>query len=737
MALFKILRGPSSGLKDLPINDGWCYYTPDTGLFYIDYNGTRIPLNAKDAQTLSGASLAQTLNSEGLDKEILSAAAVDEIKNNLELLIAEKQEHITGTEGQVVVIGANGRPTAVDIVANNIEYDNSVSGLLSTSVQNAIDELATISVQPDWNQNDETAADYVKNRTHYEESSYTDYVLNMDGPEIVGFSMPEVGGTITVKINGIESAETVKTGTSGPLGNYTYIGNNDFDSLRAGGTGWCVVATSGATFGFANPDTTMSIGTSVIHKIDEKYLPDTLLPFKPAGKSYLTFSSLSSFTLEVKDSTKHWNGTLEYFAPDKTWTVWDGTTILSAVSDDGEYVLYLRGTGNTVITGNNPNYRWILTGSNVKCIGNIETLLDYATVESGEHPTMANYCYFHMFQSCTSLIQAPELPATTLVAYCYSYMFYNCTALTKAPDLPATTLAIQCYDSMFQNCTSLIQAPALPATTLANYCYFHMFYNCTGLTQAPALPATTMADYCYSYMFYGCTGLTQAPALPATTLANYCYSYMLSDCTSLTQAPALPATMLADSCYCDMFWNCTSLIQVPALPATTLATDCYSHMFCGCTSLKLSSTKTGEYTQEYRIPSSGDGVTAINALRDMFASTGGTFTGPLSINTIYYLSSDNMIVRETEVATLNGYVGSMIDAADSGEVYVQDTEPADAQDGAIWIDTSVNPEIYVGLPEVTAADNGKVLMVLGGQWQVTEMPEIEFDIDNEGNLFIS
>ena len=99
MALFKILRGPSSGLDKLAINDGWCYYTPDTGLFYIDYNGTRVPLNAKDAQTLSGASLVQTLNSEGLNKEILSAAAVDEIKNNLELLIAAKQELITGTEG--------------------------------------------------------------------------------------------------------------------------------------------------------------------------------------------------------------------------------------------------------------------------------------------------------------------------------------------------------------------------------------------------------------------------------------------------------------------------------------------------------------------------------------------------------------------------------------------------------------------------------------------------------------
>ena len=192
MALFKILRGPSSGLDKLAINDGWCYYTPDTGLFHIDYNGTRVPLNAKDAQTLSGASLVQTLNREGLDKEILSAAAVDEIKENLELLIFAKQEHITGTEGQVVVIGANGSPTAVDaslstsggiietnagaliklwygtmaeyeaietkdyntiyilsddnngeIVANEVVYDNGVSGLLATNVQAALDEIAT------------------------------------------------------------------------------------------------------------------------------------------------------------------------------------------------------------------------------------------------------------------------------------------------------------------------------------------------------------------------------------------------------------------------------------------------------------------------------------------------------------------------------------------------------------------------------------------------------------------
>ena len=357
--------------------------------------------------------------------------------------------------------------------------------------------------------------------------------------------------------------------------------------------------------------------------------------FKPEGKSYLTFSSLSSFTLAVGDATKHWDGTLEYFASDRTWTAWDGTTTLSAVADDGEYVLYLRGTGNTVITGDNSNYRWVLTGSNIACIGNVENLLDYETVESGGHPTMAPSCYYSMFCGCTSLTQAPTLPATTLATYCYSHMFEGCTSLTQAPTLPATTLAESCYYDMFDGCTSLTQAPTLPATTLATYCYSYMFEGCTSLTQAPTLPAMTLAPSCYYSMFDGCTSLTQAPALPATTLAESCYSYMFCGCTSLTQAPALPATTLAEGCYNGMFW--------------------------GCTALKLSSTQTDEYTQEYRIPSSGTGTTATDALTNMFASTGGTFTGTPEINTTYYLSSDNMIVRDTEIATLNGYVGSMID----------------------------------------------------------------------------
>ena len=442
-------------------------------------------------------------------------------------------------------------------------------------------------------------------------------------------------------------------------------------------------------------------------------------PFKPAGKSYLTFSSPNSFTLAVKKATKKWNGTIEYFASDKTWTTWDGTTTLSAVADDSEYLLYLRGTGNRIITGGNTAGIWVISGANIKCIGNIDNLLDYTTVESGNHPTMANNCYGNMFKGCTSLISAPELPATTLSKSCYSYMFDGCTALTQAPALPATTLADYCYNSMFYGCTSLISAPELPATTLANNCYNTMFRGCTALTQAPALPATTLADYCYSSMFKGCTSLISAPELPATTLSNGCYSFMFDGCTSLisapelpattlaiycyssmfygctalTQAPALPATTLASDCYGSMFDGCTALTQAPALPATTLSKSCYSFMFRGCTSLKLSSAKTGEYTQAYRIPTTGTGTTASGALTNMFAFTGGTFAGTPAINTTYYLSSNNMIVRDTEIATLNSYVGSMIDAAigdyaDTAEYIIPSSTEGSTKKFKITVDDS-------------------------------------------------
>ena len=93
-----------------------------------------------------------------------------------------------------------------------------------------------------------------------------------------------------------------------------------------------------------------------------------------------------------------------------------------------------------------------------------------------------------------------------------------------------------------------------------------------------------------------------------------------------------------------MFRGCTSLTTAPELPATTLADGCYYYMFRDCTKIKMSTTKTGEYQTAYRIPKSGTGTTAANALGSMFANTGGTFKGTPSINTTYYLSTSNTVV---------------------------------------------------------------------------------------------
>ena len=88
-------------------------------------------------------------------------------------------------------------------------------------------------------------------------------------------------------------------------------------------------------------------------------------------------------------------------------------------------------------------------------------------------------------------------------------MFNGCSSLTTAPELPATTLAGDCYNGMFNGCSSLTSAPALPATTLAENCYSGMFNDCTSLTTAPALPATTLADNCYEGMFAYCQNLEE------------------------------------------------------------------------------------------------------------------------------------------------------------------------------------------------------------------------------------
>ena len=60
--------------------------------------------------------------------------------------------------------------------------------------------------------------------------------------------------------------------------------------------------------------------------------------------------------------------------------------------------------------------------------------------------------------------------------------------------------------------------------------------------------------------------------------------------------------------------------------------------------------------------------------------------------------------------------------ADDFGIYVQAHEPTDAVAGDIWIDTANDPSyIPPALPEITEADNGKVLMVVNGKLQLVNL----------------
>ena len=198
------------------------------------------------------------------------------------------------------------------------------------------------------------------------------------------------------------------------------------------------------------------------------------------------------------------------------------------------------------------NYVQFVMAGKIEASGNVNSMLsrDFENLAS---LSGYDYAFRGLFEGCTSLVQAPELPATTLANECYRDMFYGCTSLVQAPKLHATTLADYCYNSMFYGCTSLTQAPELPATTLADNCYGNMFLGCKSLTQAPKLPATALATYCYEHMFYGCKSLTQAPELPATTLTSDCYSFMFSNCKSLKEV-RISATTTATETDALGFW---------------------------------------------------------------------------------------------------------------------------------------------------------------------------------------
>lgn len=141
----------------------------------------------------------------------------------------------------------------------------------------------------DWNQNDETASDYVKNRTHWVEIGEFNTIFNETTKTYIDFSNPEVGRdyiysdeSYTVIVDGVQYKCTgylCDEGTYVCLGDSRLITGFDFSLWHEEDVPFCVMWDEyNEILRLFYPDTethTLSVGTfyEEYHALDERFIP--------------------------------------------------------------------------------------------------------------------------------------------------------------------------------------------------------------------------------------------------------------------------------------------------------------------------------------------------------------------------------------------------------------------------------------------------------------------------------
>lgn len=179
-----------------------------------------------------------------------------------------------------------------------IEATTTNSGLLSAADKIKLDSVesgANKNVQVDWNQNDSTAEDYVKNRICYENNAdkvlcdvtlkatdATDSplatMLNVSyGYPEVGFGSGELGNNriVTVTLDGVSAEYTMTNsgGISGDTEPFT-IGNYEVYFMEGSGSYGPLMAGMYSNADLTGKKLTMTIPNHEIKQIDSKFLPN-------------------------------------------------------------------------------------------------------------------------------------------------------------------------------------------------------------------------------------------------------------------------------------------------------------------------------------------------------------------------------------------------------------------------------------------------------------------------------
>lgn len=171
-------------------------------------------------------------------------------------------------------------------------------------------------VQPDWNQNDSTAADYVKNRPIYSETKEI-VVENVTDAPLEGFPAFAVGDTVTVKVDGVEHSLIAQDSGRG----FAFIGDNP--EALFGGTGEFGWVIGDGRFTATEAHTISYLG-EVVHKLNAKYLPESV--FKIDGE--ILFDEENS-TYTLPDGIEHGMSMIG-----KRFVVFNQLVYINTMSDD-------------------------------------------------------------------------------------------------------------------------------------------------------------------------------------------------------------------------------------------------------------------------------------------------------------------------------------------------------------------------------------------------------------------
>lgn len=222
------------------------------------------------------------------------------------------------------------------------------------------------------------------------------------------------------------------------------------------------------------------------------------------SKEYLTFEVLTGGTIcwHLNSGTASKSKTISYSKNGGEWTALASTTGdgISFNVDAGDVVRFkgdTAGTGDGVNdSGNYSSFKKSTAYFNV--YGNLLSIANSTGYTSGA--TLTNS--FKSLFTTTNVVSAEHLiiPSALTVAFEVRSLFNGCTSLTMAPELPATSLTMACYNSMFSGCTSLYVAPILPALSVPAYAYYTMFDGCSSLNYIKCLATDIKSDATSSWV---------------------------------------------------------------------------------------------------------------------------------------------------------------------------------------------------------------------------------------------